>query len=103
MTAPPPDGYSQEELLSMELPSLGTLRAACEKVAQTFVDTARTLTPMGNPMDTCRALRAAADAMAEFACEHGRYFDGVQRVQADPHKAWLAEYEQRHAKKGRAE
>lgn len=97
------EDYDRDELLAMELPNLGSLRQVTEQVSEAFTAVAGTLTPMGNPLDTCYALRAAADAMAELACEYGRYFTGVQHVQADPHKAWLAEYEQKHAKKGRAE
>lgn len=103
MTAPPPDGYDRDELLAMELPNLGSLRQATERVAEAFTAAAGTLTPMGNPMETCRALNAAANAMVAFAAENERYYTAAYGVQADPHKAWLANYEQDRAKKGRSE
>lgn len=99
MTAPPPDGYNQDELLAMELPDLNKLRQVCMEVAHDFSATAETLTPMSNPMDTCRALRAAANSMVKFADEYDRYFSAVCGVQADPHKAWLADYEQNRKKR----
>lgn len=103
MTAPPPDGYNREELLAMELPDLGRLRQITQKVADDFSATAETLTPTGHPMDTCRALRAAAESMVMFSDEYGRYFAAAYGVQAEPTKAWLAQYEQDRVKEGRDE
>lgn len=103
MTAPPPDGYNRDELLAMELPNLGSLRQATERVAEAFTAVAETLTPMGNPMETCRALNAAANVMVAFAAENELYYRAAYGVQAEPTKAWLAEREQNRAKKDRSE
>lgn len=103
MTMSPPDDYSRDELLAFELPDLGSLRQATERVAEAFTAAAETLTPMGNPMETCRALGVAANAMVAFAAENERYYTAAYGVQADPHKASLANYEQSRAKKGRPE